>query len=127
MTQHTILIVDNEANQRLMLEEALRALTSNCSIATAASGHEALAAAALRPPDLLITDYNMPAMDGLELIAHIRGCQLSSRIILITAFSSPELSAAAQRLAVDYYLTKPVPLALLRRLATTALFPKSDW
>ena len=42
-------------------------------------------------------------------------------MILITAYSSPELYDAAQRLHVDHYLTKPVPLTLLRRLATAAL------
>jgi CheY-like chemotaxis protein len=121
MARYSILIVDNEANQRLMLEQALRAIAADWSITTAASGSEALDAAALRPPDLIITDYHMPAMNGLELIAHVRGRQIAARIILITAYSSPELTAAAQRLAVDHYLTKPVRLALLRSLAAAAL------
>ena len=43
------------------------------------------------------------------------------RIILITAYSSPELYDAAQKLQVDHYLTKPVPLTLLRTIATTTL------
>ena len=121
MTRYSILIVDDEANQRLMLEQALRALATDCLVATVASGHEALATMALQPPDLLITDYSMPIMDGLELIAHLRDGHVPIRIILITAFSTPELSAAAQHLAVDHCLTKPVPLSLLRRLATTVL------
>jgi len=63
----------------------------------------------------------MPIMNGLELIARVRERQIPSRIILITAYSSPELYDAAQRLQVDHYLTKPVPLTLLRRIATGTL------
>jgi two-component system, OmpR family, response regulator VanR len=121
MTSRSILIVDDEANQRLMVEQALRALAFDWMISTAASGQEALEALALQLPDLIITDYHMPVMNGLDLIARVRERQINSRIILITAYSSPELYDAAQRLQVDHYLTKPVPLAQLRRLATNAL------
>jgi len=121
MTPRTILNVDDEANQRLMVEQALRALAFDWNISTAAWGQEALEALALHAPDLIITDYHMPVMNGLDLIARVRERQVPSRIILITAYSSPELYDAAQRLQVDHYLTKPVPLTLLRRLATGAL------
>jgi CheY-like chemotaxis protein len=121
MTVRSILIVDDEANQRFIVEQALRALAGDWLISTAASGQEALEALSLHAPDLIITDYHMPAMNGLELIAHVRNRHILSRIILITAYSSPELYEAAQRLHIDHYLTKPVPLTLLRRLATGTL------
>ena len=121
MTPHSILIVDDEANQRLMVEQALRALAFDWTITTAASGQEALDALAQHWPDLIITDYHMPTMNGIELITQVRERQIPSRIILITAYSSPELYDAAQQLHVDQYLTKPVPLALLRRIAAGAL------
>jgi CheY-like chemotaxis protein len=118
---HSILIVDDEANQRFMLEQALSTLATDWTITTAASGQEALDALALGPLDLIITDYHMPAMNGLELIARVRDRHLPARIILITAYSSPELYAAVQRLGVDHYLTKPVSLAQLRSLAAAVL------
>jgi len=121
MTSHSILIVDDESNQRLMVEQALRALAYDWQISTAASGQEALEALALAIPDLIITDYHMPAMNGLELIKSVRARQITSRIILMTAYSSPELHAEACRLQVDHYLTKPVALSDLRRLTTAAL------
>ena len=121
MTPRSILIVDDEANQRLMVEQALRALAFDWTISTAASGQEALESLALHQPDLIITDYHMPIMNGLELIARVRERRIPSRIILITAYSSPELYDAAQQLQVDHYLTKPVPLTLLRRIAAGTL------
>ena len=121
MTPRTILIVDDEANQRLMVEQALRSLAYDWLISTAASAQEALESLALHEPDLIITDYHMPVMNGLELIARVRERHIPTRIILITAYSSPELYDAAQRLSIDHYLTKPVPLTLLRRLTTATL------
>jgi CheY-like chemotaxis protein len=121
MTPRSILIVDDEANQRLMIEQALRALAFDWIIVTAASGQEALDSLSSHLPDLIITDYHMPNMNGLELIARVRERHIPSRIILITAYSSPDLYDAAQQLHVDHYLTKPVPLTLLRRVATGAL------
>src|SRR4030095_3536298 len=121
MTRYSILIVDDEANQRLMLEQALRALAPDWVITTVASGQEALDVLALCAADLIITDYHMPRRNGLEPIARIRDRQLPSRIILITAYSSPELYAAVQGLGVEHSLTKPVPLTLLLRLATDTL------
>lgn len=121
MAPYFILIVDDEANQRLMIEQALRSLARDWIILTAASGEEALEALTVRAPDLIITDYHMPVMNGLELIGHVRDRHILSRIILITAYSSPDLYDAAQRLDVDHYLTKPVPLKLLRHLTTSVL------
>lgn len=121
MSSYFILIVDDEANQRLMLEQALRSIAHDWDISTVASGQEALDLLTTRAADLIITDYHMPTMNGLELIAQVRDRHILSRIILITAYSSPELYDTARRLNVDHYLTKPVPLKLLRQLTTTVL------
>ena len=71
MTLRSVLIVDDESNQRLMVEQALRALAYDWLISTVASGQEALDALAGGAPDLIITDYHMPIMNGLDLIAQL--------------------------------------------------------
>jgi CheY-like chemotaxis protein len=128
MPSYSILIVDDEANQRFMLSQALRALTEEHLIVTAGSGVEALAILETHTPDLIITDYNMPAMTGLDLIEGIRSRNNSMRIIMITAYSSPELLDAAHQLGIDHCLTKPVPLKTLRRLAldTLSAIPRAE-
>ena len=112
MTIRSILIVDDEENQRFIVEQALRTLACDRAIATVSSVSEALSALDGSTPDLIITDYHMPVMNGLELIAQIRRRKLRSRIILMTAYSSPELYDAAQQLKIDHYITKPVAITI---------------
>jgi len=125
MAQPTILIVDDEPNQRFVLEQALQMLASDWNIIAVTSAIEALAQIERTQPDLIITDYHMPGMTGLELIEHVRSRQISIPIILMTAYSTPEVQVAARRLGVDHYLTKPVPIATLRQLTFEALADNS--
>lgn len=124
MTTYTILIVEDEANQRFMLEQALWA-PGKWSIATAANGHEALDRAAEQPPDLVITDYNMLEMNGIELVTQLRARGFTSYVILMTAYSSPEIKDAADRLQIDHYLAKPVALKVLRDLTAEVIARKA--
>lgn len=121
MTLHSVLIVDDEDNQRFVVEQALRGLSYDWFITTVSSVSEALASIAGNVPDLIITDYNMPHLNGLDLVAQIRQRHIDTRIIFMTAYSSPELRQRVERLNIDYYVTKPVPLGDLRRLAAAAL------
>ena len=123
MALRSILIVDDEANQRLMLEQALRVLQDSPSIVAVASVQEALEWLLHQTPDLIITDYNMPALNGLALITYVREHAIPARIILITAYHSPELHDVARRLGVEHCLAKPVSLGLLRMLADAQLGP----
>lgn len=121
MAQPTILIVDDEPNQRFILEQALQMLADTWHIIVVTSAIEALAQIEKQLPDLIITDYHMPGMTGLELIEQVRKHPTRIPIILMTAYNTPELQLAARHLGVDHALTKPVPLALLRQLTAEAL------
>jgi CheY-like chemotaxis protein len=123
MAGQSILIVDDEANQRLMLSQALRAIVDDLVIETAGSVREALDAIARQRPSLLITDYTMGGLTGLDLIAYVRRHQPGLPIIVITAYNSSDLQEAVAQLQVDHCLTKPVPLQLLRRIVAGALLP----
>ncbi|MDZ4718518.1 MAG: response regulator [Roseiflexaceae bacterium] len=119
--QPTILIVDDEPNQRFILEQALQMLADTWKIIVVTSAIEALAQIEQQLPDLIITDYHMPGMTGIELIEQVRKRQIRMPIILMTAYNTPEVQIAARRLGVDHALTKPVSIALLRQLTTEAL------
>jgi CheY-like chemotaxis protein len=82
--QPRILLVDDNANglkaRKMVLEEL------GYGIVTAANGHDALDRFAQHNFDLVVTDYKMPRMDGLELIVHLRQLQPELPIVLISGF-----------------------------------------
>ncbi len=109
-----ILIVDDEEKVVFVLGETLAALGTRCEVHTAYSGQEALALVAEQPFDLLITDLQMPGIDGLELMAQVRACYPEIRLILMTACGfDKKVKAEARRLGVYRYLTKPFEIGEL--------------
>jgi DNA-binding NtrC family response regulator len=115
MPRKSILIVDDEANQRLVMLEALRSINQHCQITTFGNAKDALVYAVQVKPDIVITDYNMPSMNGIDLITQLRDSKIDAAIILMTAHSSAELYEAAHKLRIAYYLTKPTSINVLRR------------
>ena len=91
-------------------------------ILTALNGHEALAIVG-DGVDVLIVDYLMPDMTGLELIERLRALPIRqpARIILISAHHSAELVELSQRVRVDDYLVKPVYPKQIRGLVEGVL------
>ena len=104
-----ILLVDDNAETRDVLEEAL--LSQGYEVTTASNGQEALQLFRATPTDLLITDLNMPGIDGWQLCADFR--RVSTAPILVVTGSigagSPELQTYNRQLA-DGLLQKPVNL-----------------
>jgi two-component system KDP operon response regulator KdpE len=119
-----ILVVDDEVQIRRALERAL--VARGYEVNAAADGVEALDRAAVRPPDLIVLDLNMPVLGGLEVTRQIRGW--SSVPILVLSVSEDESDKiAALDSGADDYLTKPFSVgellarvrALLRRTDAT--------
>jgi type IV pilus assembly protein PilB len=103
-----ILVVDDDP----VLLESLRDLLLEAlyDVATAGDGREALAVVYQDPPDLVVTDLQMPGMDGLELLKRLRG-DLATRqipILFLTVVDSLEDEARAFDLGADDYITKPI-------------------
>lgn len=83
-------------------------------------GVEALERLKASPPDIIITDFMMPRMDGLALIAHLRGQAWSSPIILATAIPERDLPEGYQG-GHDIHLNKPYGLSELLAAVRKAL------
>jgi CheY-like chemotaxis protein len=109
-----ILIVDDDGDLRTLL--GLCFLRRRHSIVVASNGAAALECLAVHAPDLLVTDLNMPVMDGLELLRRLRAnSQHDLPAIVLTARSDQQAAAAAA--GADAFLVKPVPLRGLVDLA----------
>lgn len=103
----TVLVVDDEP-------QILRALQINLhahgyTVHTAANGTEALASAAAHRPDVVVLDLGLPDMDGLEVIAGLRGWT-AVPIIVLSARHASEEKVAALDAGADDYVTKPFGL-----------------
>ena len=111
-----ILVVEDEDDIRELLCELLSSGIENVIVEGRNDGPSALRALAATPPDLVITDYKMPGMNGLDFLAHVRLQLPNTPAILITAF--PELDIAVRAIneaRVQSFLQKPVdPSQVLR-------------
>jgi two-component system KDP operon response regulator KdpE len=118
MTKTRVLVVDDEP-------QLLRALRINLSVrgyevCTAATGTEALHAAADAKPDVVILDLGLPDMSGIEVITGLRGW-LSVPIIVLSARTDSSDKVRALDAGADDYVTKPFGMdEFLARLRAAA-------
>lgn len=104
-----ILIVDDEETILITLVEWFASAHADWSfnIVTATNGVEAVKAMASTKIDLLITDLNMPKMDGFELLTHVMNDYKSVPIIVISAFATPEIKEKVRNMGATLFIPKP--------------------
>lgn len=85
-------------------------------VAEAGDGEEALELALLHKVDIVLVDLNMPIMNGLTLMMHLREELPSCRIVIITGYDEFSYAQEAIRLDVDDYILKPVNPEQLTRI-----------
>lgn len=117
MEDSCVLIVDDE---KFLLELASSFFKSEgMEVHCASSGEEALRKLGERAFILMVTDFNMPEMDGLELAAKAREMAPRMPILLVTGDYSPEISSLAREAGIAKVFAKPFDfeelLALVRR------------
>jgi two-component system response regulator AlgR len=101
-----VLIVDDEAPARERLRRLLQDIPEVEITAEAADGPNALELAQASPPDVVLLDIRMPAMDGIEVARHLSAISDPPAVIFVTAFDQYALDAFdAQAVA---YLLKPI-------------------
>lgn len=103
----TILTVDDAATIRKMVSFTLKAIGHE--IIEAADGTEALAKMQTRSVDLVITDINMPNMNGIELTRRLRALPgyRKTPILLLTTESDPERKAEGRAAGATGWIVKP--------------------
>jgi len=108
-----ILIADDSATMRMIISQTLQ--RQGWRVDAARDGQEALQRARLQRPDLIVTDLNMPVLDGLGFI---RGVRASANlrhlpILVLTTEDDSQSKQAARALGVASWIYKPVDPALL--------------
>ncbi|PYO95497.1 MAG: response regulator [Gemmatimonadetes bacterium] len=112
----SILVIDDDADIRLMLRELLT--ETGFLVHTAREGQHALHLLdKIDPPDLILLDYKMPVMDGKQFLAGMRSNpRLQGIPVVILSAATREWSGA--HLEVEEVLTKPIDLEVLLRTVT---------
>ncbi|HUR56588.1 MAG TPA: sigma-54 dependent transcriptional regulator [Opitutaceae bacterium] len=116
-----ILIVDDDAGQRSLLETFLRG--QGYETQSAASGEAALQLLSESPFALMISDVRMPGMSGLETLRRVRQKHLALPVLLVTAFADIRSAVTAMRDGAVNYLAKPIDLGELITSVRLALDP----
>lgn len=106
--QIRMMVVDDMSTSRGLITQALDGFGIR-NIATAENGRDALRALAVKPAHLVISDYNMPEMDGLQLLQHLRGTPQTKGVgfVLITGRAEQEIIDHGKKLGMNNYLKKP--------------------
>jgi len=107
-----ILIVEDEANVRSFLQNAMKALRRSVKIDTANHGADGLKLARRHQYDLIITDYHMPKMDGIDMTFTLRQEGYTMPIVMISA--DPMVEPYALNAGANMFLLKPIPIEHLR-------------
>ncbi|MPT47063.1 MAG: response regulator [Sphingobium sp.] len=113
-TQRIALIVDDIEDNRVLLARALK--SSGYATIMASSGREALAIITEKAPDIVLLDWMMPELSGLETLRAIREMHPSSHlpVIMCTAVDEEMSVVAAINAGANDYVTKPISLPILR-------------
>ncbi len=121
----TVMTVDDAATMRKMVAFTLRG--AGYTVVEAVDGNDALAQLRQRPVDLVITDVNMPGINGIDLVARIRATATlrSVPILLLTTESDPDAKNRARAAGATGWIVKPFQppqlLAVVARVLPSAV------
>jgi two-component system chemotaxis response regulator CheY len=109
MSEYTCLVVEDSPMMRQLLVFALSRV-KNLKVTEADDGVDGLRKLAGNKFDLILTDINMPIMDGLKLVKRVRSDPMHKEtpIIIITTEGSTEDRQRALQLGANAYITKPI-------------------
>lgn len=119
----SVLVVEDSPTMRALMVTALEGLEMPLRVVEARSGFEALAQLPRDDFDLILTDINMPDVNGLELISFLRGnpAHRSTPLVIVSTESSERDRERGMALGADAYLVKPFPAETLQRVARDLL------
>ncbi|GGE17883.1 response regulator [Aureimonas endophytica] len=114
--QLKVMIVDDQRTSRMLIRDALDQLGIR-NIVTAEDGEQALKSMMASPCHIVISDFNMPKLDGLQLLQAIRSYAPTKKVpfIILSGRGNKELVQKAAALGVNNFLVKPITVPVLQK------------
>jgi ATP-dependent Lon protease len=114
-----ILVVDDEEIVRKNMSHVL--VKENYTVQTAKNGYEALTAVETTDFDVVLTDFKMERMDGLEVLEKIKVRSPNTQVIMITGYATINTAVEAMKKGAFHYIAKPFKLDDVRNIVNQAL------
>lgn len=102
-----LLLVEDDPNLRYMVQTGLEDIIGGYEVVTASNGAEGLEVWKATDPDIIISDIDMPMMDGFEMVEHIRKMDGDTPILFASALTSPRDVKQGYKLGANNYVKKP--------------------
>jgi DNA-binding response OmpR family regulator len=102
-----LLFIEDDANLSYIVQSSLQYLIGGYEVQTASNGEEGLNAWAECKPDIIVSDIDMPIMDGMEMVKHIRKMDGEIPIMFTSALTSPKDVKKGYEMGVNNYVKKP--------------------
>lgn len=111
MSAYRILIVEDHREVSHLLRTSLETLEHPLEIVEIPSGEEAILDASRKRVDLLVADYRLPGISGIELMHKVKQYHPQAKVILITGLADPKVRKQVAEAGADSFFLKPVPIA----------------
>lgn len=109
----SILVAEDDQIIRTLFHAIIRKIFPDVAVHLAEDGRAGVELFNTYAPQIVITDINMPGMNGIQLARAIRSLEPATRIIVISAYDEAEFCKAFDEIGVDDYLVKPIALEKL--------------
>ncbi|MFH1312731.1 MAG: response regulator [Candidatus Eisenbacteria bacterium] len=120
-----ILVVDDQESMRTLLRDMLEVIGHEVVLAD--GGEQALAALQQKEFHLVLSDLNMPGMDGTALLKAIKSTYTNLPVVIITGYGTFHTEKRVMKEGADGYISKPCTLAKIERTLTSILSAKQRW
>jgi DNA-binding NtrC family response regulator len=117
-----ILVVDDQESMRVLLKDMLEVI--GYEVVLADGGKQALAFIEASPFDLVLSDLNMPGMDGAVLLREIKARHAALPVVIITGYGTFHTEKRVMKEGADGYISKPCTLAKIDKTLSSIFSAK---
>ncbi len=123
MSAYRVLVVDDNHEVRRMVTSSIKTLGAEIDVLDVPSAEEALFISASLPLDLVVLDFRLPGMSGLDMLARLRKRRPETKIILVTGVNDAAIHQQVSEAGVEAFFFKPIEINQFLNAVKRCLWP----